>query len=232
MPHKWDVRHGIPLQLHLQRWCIPASPGHAAWVSCQGGSLLCSASSSLIPSTHHFSHSNLPSGRGWVITGGPLQGHGHPASWPWASWPQTLGSINAWQGDQAGQLILGSREGVIFLRAGGCSWFFLRGLTLICSTPLGAARPTRRSSRGVNKHDPHWGYQGSLCASTTVQHLAPGSRQYPGKACSLPLFAIWSKMGCHRDRDFQSCWRHSDIYSFSALISTCHLNPMGLKIPA
>lgn len=101
MPCKWDVRYGIPLQSHLQCRCTLASPGHATWmgrVSCQGGSLLCSALSSSTSSTQHFSHFNLPSGRGRVITGRPLHGHGHPASWNWASSPQTLGSINAQHG--------------------------------------------------------------------------------------------------------------------------------------
>lgn len=92
-----------------------------------------------------------------VVPGRPLHRHGHSASWPGPAHPKPWGRINAWQGRQAGQLIPGTRRGVIFLRAGGCSLFFARGLMLICCSHLRAVRSTRRSSQELKKYETHWG---------------------------------------------------------------------------
>lgn len=141
MPCKFVVRYSIPLQSHLQYKHIPDSPGYVTWmggVSHPGGSLLCSASRSLTSSAQHFSHFTPPTWRGGLSQADPcgtvmaalLHGPGpaHPKSWR---------RNKAWQGEQAGQLIAGTRKGVTFPRAGGCSWAFARGLMFICCSCLG-----------------------------------------------------------------------------------------------
>lgn len=159
-----------------------------------------------------------------VVTGRSLwHSHGSSASWTWASSPQILEekqSMAGWAGRAAH---CRHQERGDFSKG--------RGLLLsFCQRPhvhmlFLSWRPTRRCSQELKKYETHWGYQDRLCASAPVQHLTSGSTQYP-------LYIVQSKMGCHGGRDFYSCWRHSDIYSLSALMSSWYLNLLGLKIPA
>lgn len=160
MPCKCVVRYSIPPQSHLQRQHMPDSPGYVTWmggVSHQGGSLLCSASRCLTSSIQHFSHFTLPIWRGGLSQADPCTDMAILLHGPRLAHPKPWGRINAWQGRQAGQLIPGTRRGVIFLRAGGCSLFFARGLMLICCSHLRAVRSTRRSSQELKKYETHWG---------------------------------------------------------------------------
>lgn len=159
-----------------------------------------------------------------VVPGRPLHRHGHSASWPWASSPQTLGENQCMAGQASGAAHPRHQEGGHFSKGRGLLLIFCQRPHAHMLFPSQGSEIYQKVQPGIKEIWDPLRVQGRLWASAAVQHLTSGSKYL--------LYIVQCKMGCHGDTDFQSCWRHLDIYSLSALMSSWYLNLLGLKIPA
>lgn len=202
-------------------------------VSCQGGSLLCSASRSLTSSAQHFSHFTLPTWSGGLSQAGPLW-HRHvaqPQTWPFCfmapgpAHPKHWGRIKAWQGKQGGAAHPRHQEWGHFSKD--------RGLLLIfCQRPH------------AHMLFPSWG-------SETHQKVQPGSKKirdplkgtragfghllqysFSLQALHSILFILFSLKWAATETEISRAVEDTQTSISSALMSSWYLNLMALKIPA